>query len=102
VLTFQHPDLFASAGVFGNGLTTGQEAQDEAWLQAIPANLKPHVFLNSGEQDTYMLQQAKALIPYLDKYNIQHTEIFSPGDHSYSYWVTNFPAYFHWLAEDWK
>ncbi len=26
VLTFQHPNLFSSAGVFGNGLTTGQEA----------------------------------------------------------------------------
>ncbi len=49
-----------------------------------------------------MLQQAKALLPYLDKYGIQHTEIFSPGGHSNSYWLTNFPAYFHWLAEDWK
>jgi enterochelin esterase-like enzyme len=102
VLTFQHPDLFASAGIFGNGLTTGQEAQDEAWLQAIPANMKPRVFLNSGESDTYMLQQAKALIPLLDKYGIEHTEIFSPGGHSGSYWLSNFPAYFRWLAEDWN
>jgi enterochelin esterase-like enzyme len=102
VLTFQHPDIFSSAGVFGNGLTTGQEAQDEAWLQAIPADLKPRIFLNSGEGDTYMAQQAKALIPYLDKYKIQHTESFSPGGHNYAYWLTNFPAYFHWLEEDWK
>jgi enterochelin esterase-like enzyme len=102
VLAFQHPDLFASAGVFGNGLTTGQEAQDEVWLQAIPDNLKPRVFLNSGEGDTYMLQQAKALIPYLDRYGIPYTEIFSPGGHSNAYWLSNFTAYFHWLAEDWK
>jgi enterochelin esterase-like enzyme len=102
VLTFQHPDLFSSAGVFGNGLTTGQEAQDETWLKIIPADLKPRVFLNSGEQDTYMLKQAKALIPYLDKYSIQHTEIFTPGSHSNIYRLSNFPAYFHWLAEDWK
>jgi enterochelin esterase-like enzyme len=102
LLTFQHPDLFSSAGIFGNGLTFGQESQDEAWLQAIPPNQKPRIFLNSGEQDTYMLQQAKALIPYLDKYKLQHAEIFSPGGHNYTYWLTNFPAYFHWLAEDWK
>jgi enterochelin esterase-like enzyme len=102
VLTFQHPNLFSSAGVFGNGLVYGQEAQFEAWLQAIPADLKPRVFFNSGEQDTYMLQQAKALIPLLDKYGIQHTEIFSPGGHNYNYWLGNFPAYFKWLAEDWK
>jgi S-formylglutathione hydrolase FrmB len=49
-----------------------------------------------------MLQQAKALIPYLDRYGIPHTEIFSPGDHSYTYWLTNFPVYFHWLTKDWK
>jgi enterochelin esterase-like enzyme len=51
VLTFQHPDLFSSAGVFGNGLTTGQEEQDENWRKAIPAGLKHRLFLNSGEQD---------------------------------------------------
>jgi enterochelin esterase-like enzyme len=102
VLTFQHPDLFSAAGVFGNGLTVGQEAQDEAWLQAIPPDLKPRFFFNSGQQDTYMLQQAKALIPYLDKYKLAHMEIFTPGGHTYQYWLSNFPAFFHWLAEDWK
>ena len=102
LLTFQHPDLFSAAGVFGNGLTVGQAAQDEAWLQAIPSGLKPRIFLNDGEQDTYMLQQAKALIPYLDKYKIQHTELFTPGNHSNTYWLTNFPAFLHWLAEDWN
>jgi len=102
VLAFQHPDLFASAGVFGNGLIAGQEAQIEAWLQAIPEDLKPRLFLNSGEQDTYMLQQAQALIPLLDKYGIQHAEIFSAGGHDDGYWLSNFPDYLKWLAEDWE
>jgi enterochelin esterase-like enzyme len=102
LLTFQHPDIFSSAGVFGNGLTVGQEAQDEAWLQAIPSNLKPRIFLNSGDQDTYMQQQARALIPYLDKFKLSHTEVFTPGTHSNTYWLTNFPAYFRWLSEDWN
>jgi enterochelin esterase-like enzyme len=102
LLTFQHPDKFSSAGVFGNGLTVGQEPQDEAWLQAIPSDLKPRIFLNDGDQDTYMQKQAKALIPYLDKYKIPHTEVFTPGTHSNTYWLTNFPAYFRWLSEDWN
>jgi enterochelin esterase-like enzyme len=102
LLTFQHPDIFSSAGVFGNGLTVGQEAQDEAWLKAIPSNLKPRIFLNSGDQDTYMQQQARALIPYLDKFKLPHMEVFTPGTHSNTYWLTNFPAYFRWLSEDWN
>lgn len=101
-ITFQHPDLFASAGVFGNGLVTGREAQIEAWLKAIPPDMKPRLFLNSSESDTYMLQQAKALIPLLDKYGIENTEIFSPGGHSGEYWPSNFLTYFRWLEEDWK
>ncbi len=102
LLTFQHPDLFSSAGIFGNGLVTGLDAQIESWLQSIPANLKPRVFLNSGEQDTFMLQQAKALIPILDKYGIEHQQIFSAGGHGTGYWLSNFPAYYRWLAQDWK
>lgn len=101
MLTLQHPDLFSSAGIFGNGLVTGQDAQVEAWLTAIPEELEPRVFLNSGEQDTWMIQQAKALIPILDKYGIKHAEVFTEGGHSGAYWLSNFPTYYHWLAEDW-
>jgi enterochelin esterase-like enzyme len=101
-LAFQHPDLFASAGVFGNGLVTGQESAIEAMLAAIPADLKPRLFLNSGEGDVYMYRQAQALIPLLDEYGIEHSEIFGPGGHAGDYWLSNFPAYLPWLAEDWQ
>ena len=51
---------------------------------------------------TLMLQQAKLLIPILDKYGIQHPEIFSEGGHSIVYWLSNFPAFYQWLSEDWS
>ncbi len=101
-LTFQHPELFSSAGIFGNGLVIGQEAQVQAWLAGTPDKIKPRIFLNTGEQDTFMLAQARALIPLLDKYGIEHEEIFSPGGHSGDYWMSNIPAYLQWLAENWK
>jgi len=101
-LTFQHPELFSSAGIFGNGLVIGQEAQVQASLAGLPEKIQPRLFLNTGEQDTFMLGQARALIPLLDRYGIQHTEVFSPGGHSGDYWMSNFPAYFQWLADDWE
>lgn len=101
-LAFQHPDLFASAGVFGNGLVTGMDSEIAAWLEVIPEESRPRLFLNSGEQDAYMLRQARALIPLLDRYGIEHAEIFSPGGHDYRYWLSNFPSYLRWLAEDWE
>jgi enterochelin esterase-like enzyme len=102
MLAFQHPDLFASAGVFGNGLVTGQEDELRSLLADIPEDFRPRLFLNSGEDDAYMFQQAQALIPLLDEAGIAHTEVFGPGGHSGAYWLSNFPAYFRWLAEDWR
>jgi enterochelin esterase family protein len=102
LLAFQLPDLFSSAGVFGNGLVSGQEEQVRQMLAAIPEELKPRLFLNSGEQDTYMLQQARLLLPLLDEGGIAHTEVFGPGGHDSATWLGNFPAYFRWLEEGWK
>ncbi len=101
-LAFEHPDAFASAGVFGNGIITGMDGQIREWLRVIPPGLKPRVFLNSGAGDTFMLQQAKLLIPLLDEAGIAHTDVFGPGGHDYATWTANFPAYFRWLSEDWR
>ncbi len=101
-LAFRHPELFASAGVFGNGAVRGEEDSIRAWLAAISPVLRPRVFLCTGESDTYMLDRARAMIPLLDKAGIAHEEIFTPGGHAGEYWLGNFPAYYHWLAEDWQ
>jgi enterochelin esterase-like enzyme len=100
-LVFKHPDLFASAGIFGAGAARGEEDAILGWLSAIPAEDRPRVFLNCGEGDTDMLQRAKVLISLLDQAGIAHMEIFSPGGHSGAYWSSNLPAYFRWLAQDW-
>jgi S-formylglutathione hydrolase FrmB len=71
-------------------------------LAAIPADLKPRVFLSSGENDTYMLAHARMLLPLLDEAGIEHAEAFGPGGHDYPTWLGNFPAYFRWLEEGWE
>jgi predicted alpha/beta superfamily hydrolase len=101
-LAFRRYDLFSSAGIFGNGAGFGEEDSIRAWLAAIPEGMKPRVFINVGEGDTYMYERAKILIPILDEYGITHAEIFSPGGHSGEYWVSNFPEYFRFLSMDWR
>jgi enterochelin esterase-like enzyme len=101
-LAFKRPDLFASAGIFGNGAALGEEESIRAWLAAIPAKERPRVFLCAGESDTYMFERARVMIPLLDEAGIAHNEIFSPGGHTGEYWTNNFPAYFRWLASDWR
>jgi enterochelin esterase-like enzyme len=101
-IVFSDPGRFASAGIFGNGATDGEEDRIRGWLAEMDETSKPRVFFNVGFDDTYMLNRAKVLIGILDEYQIPHTEIFSAGDHSYPYWVANLPEYLRWAAEDWR
>lgn len=100
-IVFRDPDRFASAGIFGNGATAGEEEKIRVWLAAMSTANKPRVFIKVGFADTYMLERAKVLISILDEHQIPHEGIFSEGDHSYPYWVKNLPAYYRWLSEDW-
>lgn len=100
-LAFRYPNYFASAGLFGSGLVTGEEEQVRQWLAAMPAQNRPRIFLNCGEQDSLMLVSAQAMIALLEEAGITSTSVFSPGEHTYAYWVANFPAYLRWLAQDW-
>jgi enterochelin esterase-like enzyme len=101
-LVFKHPDLFASAGIFGNGAAYGEEKDILAWLAAIPAGLRPRVFLASGEGDTYMVERARVMISLLEEAGIAHEEVFGPGRHDYETWLSAFPAYLRWAAPDWR
>ncbi len=100
-IAFQHPEQFASSALFGSGLISGEESQFNDWLEALPAGNQPRVFLNTGEQDSYLLERARVMAGILEHAGIETTLIVSEGDHNYSYWISNFPAYLSWLAKDW-
>lgn len=99
---FQHPDRFASVGIFGSGLVSGEEKQFDAWLAALTPRLAPRVFLNSGEQDPYMLDRARVMDAILDQAGIESNLVVGAGGHDYAYWVSNLPVYFTWMARDWQ
>jgi S-formylglutathione hydrolase FrmB len=100
-LGLRFADRFASIGIFGSGVVQGEEDQLRAWVTALPAESKPRVFLNCGAQDTYMLERTQATVSILDELGIESKVVVSEGGHSTQYWVSNFPAYFEWVAQDW-
>ena len=99
---FRAPERFASVGMFGCGVISGEEPQVRTWLAAMTPGNTPRVFLNTGFQDPLMMERARAMMGILDEYGISHTHVFTDGPHAYSYWITNMPAYLHWVALDWK
>ncbi len=101
-IVFQHPDRFANLGIFGSGVETAEEEKVRGWLAAITPQNKPRVFLNCGTDDVLMIDTAKLTIALLNEVDIPHTEIFTPGNHSYQYWSTNLAAFYQWLTENWR
>jgi enterochelin esterase-like enzyme len=100
-LTFQYPDQFASAGMFGSGVINGENQQVADWLATTSEGNRPRVFINVGEQDPFMLEQARVMAEILDQAGVPYEFIVGEGVHSYEYWGTNLEAYFRWVAEDW-
>jgi enterochelin esterase-like enzyme len=100
-IAFSNPADWASAGIFGAGAISGEEAVIRAWLKDLPNDLPLRVFLNTGEGDPLMLERAEVMLTLLDEAGVPHQEIFTDGDHAYSYWLSNFPAYLRWLSGDW-
>jgi len=100
-MVFQYPNTFGSAGMFGGGLIHGEEPTFEKWLSALTSENKPHVFLNSGENDPFMLDRARVMVAYLDEAGIENELVSGPGDHTYGFWLKAFPQYLIWMARNW-
>jgi len=98
---FANPDHFSSVGLFGSGAIHGEEKQIRTWLQAMTADNKPLVFLNSGWDDPLMVDSATVMMGLLDENDIAYQHVFTKGAHAYSYWAMYLPVYFQWAAEDW-
>jgi enterochelin esterase-like enzyme len=100
-LALQHPDVFGSAALFGSGAISGEEERIAEWLAALPAYRQPRFFLNTGFQDPLMLERAEVLAGQATDAGLEVQTVFEQGDHSYTYWVSSFPAYLRWLAQGW-
>jgi enterochelin esterase-like enzyme len=100
-LAFQHPDTFSSAGIFGAGAISGEEAQIRLWLAGMNDDNRTRVFMNSGEGDPLMLERAQVMKSILDEVGVENQLYIDQGAHHYTYWVPNFEMYLKWLAKNW-
>src|SRR5215208_5656012 len=100
-LAFQHPDKFFSAGVFGAGAISGEEARISSWLSAMTDENRIRVFMDTGDEDLLMLDRAQVMKSILDEAGIENQLHVGHGGHNYDYWVSNFETYLRWMTKDW-
>ena len=99
-LAFMYPDEFSSAGIFGAGAISGEEAQIKKWLAFMTDANRTRVFLDCGDEDIFMLDRARVMKSILDEANIENELHIGQGGHNYAYWVSNFETYLRWLTKD--
>ena len=100
-LAFQYPDKFSSAGIFGAGAISGEEKQIDEWLSAMTDANRTRVFMDTGDEDIFMLDRSRVMKSILDKAGIENQLHMGYGGHNYAYWVGNFEMYLKWLTKDW-
>jgi enterochelin esterase-like enzyme len=100
-LAFQHPDTFSSAGIFGAGAISGEENQINTWLASMTEPNRTRVFMDTGDEDKFMLERAQVMKSILDRAGIENQLHVGQGGHNYAYWVSNFERYLRWMARDW-
>jgi enterochelin esterase-like enzyme len=100
-LVFQHPDSFSSAGIFGAGAISGEENRINGWLASMKADDRTRMFMDTGTEDSLMLERAEVLKSMLDEMGIENLLHSSQGGHTYTYWSSNFEMYLKWLVKDW-
>src|SRR5688572_30584911 len=100
-LSYQYPDTFSSAGIFGAGAISGEEKQINAWLSSITDATRIRVFMDCGDEDIFMLERAQVMKVMLDEADMENQLHIGQGGHNYAYWISNFEMYLKWMTKDW-
>ena len=72
----------------------------KAWLDEIPSEDFPEVFMDIGDHDKW-IDKILQFEGILDDYNVPHEFYVFPGNHTENYWITHVEQYIRWYTKDW-
>jgi enterochelin esterase-like enzyme len=74
--------------------------QVRSWLDAIPPEQLPRIFMDSGEKD-YLLESTLWFENLLTEKGIPHEWYLFPGYHEEAYWQSHLEQYLRFYAAEW-
>lgn len=100
-LGLQNPELFSAIGLHSTPIFSSDTNQEIIeWLEAIPIEEFPRLFLDSGEKDRW-LKYTLVFEELLNNASIPHEWHLYPGYHEDDYWEAHLEEYIHWYARSW-
>lgn len=96
-------ELFGTIGANSLPVFWTDTAHVAGWLDAIPRESLPRIYLDIGEKDRpSILQSALWFENLLTEKNIPHEWHLFSGYHEEAYWASHVEQYLRWYARDWE
>jgi enterochelin esterase-like enzyme len=100
-LGFTRWELFGAVGMHSTPPFNTDPARFPAWLQAIPEDQLPRIYMDAGRSDPW-LSMASAFEALLTQYAVPHEWYLMNGTHDETYWSSHVEDYLRWYAAGWK
>ena len=95
-----HWDTFGAVGVHSAPLFFGDQRRITGWLNEIPEDEFPGIYLDTGEDD----QQGdltREIEQILTREDVVHSWHLFPGTHDLAYWSSHLEDYLRWYSSTW-
>ncbi len=99
-LGLQRWNLFGTLGLHSLAAFADDRPFLGAWLEAIPPEAWPNIFIDTGESDSE-LGFNSLFESMLTEFGIPHEWHLYPGAHDEAYWSAHVEEYLRWYAEVW-
>ncbi len=99
-LGLSHWELFGAIGAHSLPVFWADTSHLRAWLDAIPPQSMPRIFMDTGEKD-YLIRSTLWFESVLADKNIPHEWHLFPGYHEEDYWRSHVELYLRFYAQGW-
>jgi enterochelin esterase-like enzyme len=100
-ISLQHPELFSAIGLHSTPIfSTDTNREIIEWLEAIPIEEFPRLFLDIGQNDRW-LEYTLIFEEVLNQASIPHEWYLYPGFHEDDYWESHMEQYIRWYTLSW-
>jgi enterochelin esterase-like enzyme len=99
-LGLQRWELFGTLGLHSLAAFADDRPYLDYWLEAIPSESLPNIFIDTGEGDSELGFNA-LFESMLTQEGIPHEWHLYPGAHDEAYWEAHVEEYLRWYAEVW-
>ncbi len=99
-LGFIHWDIFGAIGLHSTPPFIGDPNRLPAWLNEIPPDQLPRVYMDTGKRDGY-INSTSEFESMLVRYAVPHEWYLFNGTHEEAYWSAHVPDYLVWYTQPW-